>query len=619
MTVILLKVLQMSFEASLLIAVLLFFRVIFRKLPKRFMTALWILAAIRLVIPFGIPSPTSLIPEVSEDWMLHVQVEGYFSDEGRPGIAENNDSGLADLSMETSTNPAHPIQGKSSLSQIYSTDKKSLSGNIIGKVISIWSFLFIIWITGACVLILHFAVSTLRIRNMIHTSRTVSRGVYECSTVQTAFVTGLLFPKIILPSGMTETEKRFVIAHEQMHIRHRDHIGKIAAYLILSVHWFNPFVWAAFICYSRDLEFACDENVTSRQNAAYKKGYASVLLKLSNSGQFFLPTAFGKLSVKTRIKVLLSEKKSSRALYLFAGLAVLVIIVCFMTIPVRSDPVSDPAVSISVACSSNPEHKIQGTENPEENETIEFKGFFYWGVDIVRQKIYRLFYLPDTTLPVQERIFILDPCSVDNYTVLTEGLYSGTFVDIQGALHLSDAYDMKTLSLSSLRIAPEKVIYPDMEIDHETHSYLEEKLGILIIYETEDDAWNCIEERCSPTLSEEMLLFGMTLKLKENHDSEDSLELLCTRDASFEAGRTLETGFVYLIFGETHNFENVCYPGSIIELPPGETSIRLNISENPVLSRVGKEPCKIILQYFSQNPAGKSTSKTISCLISSDN
>ena len=621
MKVVLLKILQMSFEASFLIAVLLLFRIIFRRLPKRFLKALWILAAIRLVLPFGIPSQTSLIPDISGSRMLNVLEERIPSAAATTEIAEKNDSdfsGLPDLSMETAANSSHPVRDKNSLSQSDNIVREAFMARQSGEADTVWRLFFAIWLSGVIVLLLYFAASMLRLRRMIRTARPVSRGIYECSSVRTAFVAGLLFPKIILPPGMTESEKQYLLAHEQMHIRQRDHVGKIVAYLILSVHWFNPLVWAACICYSRDLEFACDENVTFGQSTAYKKGYAAVLLALSDSRRLFLPTAFGELSVKTRIQALLSEKKIGRLLSVFAGLAALAIIVCFMTSPAGINPASDSTAGIPEASDSGPAHDVREAEDKAALETAEYRGTFYWGVNLVKKELYRLFYLPDPTLPVQERIFVLNSGSSDNYTVLTEGLYSGTFVEIQGSLLLSDENDQKTLSLSSLHILPQESVYYLESIDPNTWVYLEEKLGIEIIHETEDDAWNMLEGTCSPTLSEEVQLHGMSLELKENSNSADTLELLCTRDAAFEAGRILEIGFVYLIFEETQGFENICYPESYIERPPGETSICLSISENPVLERVGSEPCKIILQYFSRNPVGKSTVKTISCLTGSD-
>lgn len=53
---------------------------------------------------------------------------------------------------------------------------------------------------------------------------------------------GLFRPKIYLPSTLTETERGYILRHEQYHLRRRDHVVKLLSFLALCVHWFNPLV-----------------------------------------------------------------------------------------------------------------------------------------------------------------------------------------------------------------------------------------------------------------------------------------------------------------------------------------------------------------------------------------
>ncbi|WIV13967.1 M56 family metallopeptidase [Proteiniborus sp. MB09-C3] len=39
-----------------------------------------------------------------------------------------------------------------------------------------------------------------------------------------------------LPANLTETEKPYIIQHEQTHIKRHDHIIKFLAFLVVSVH-----------------------------------------------------------------------------------------------------------------------------------------------------------------------------------------------------------------------------------------------------------------------------------------------------------------------------------------------------------------------------------------------
>jgi len=72
---------------------------------------------------------------------------------------------------------------------------------------------------------------------------------------------GIIKPKIYLPAGLDDTERSYILIHEQTHINRKDYIIKILAFLISSVHWFNPLVWLAFVLMSTDMELSCDEKV----------------------------------------------------------------------------------------------------------------------------------------------------------------------------------------------------------------------------------------------------------------------------------------------------------------------------------------------------------------------
>ena len=54
------------------------------------------------------------------------------------------------------------------------------------------------------------------------------------------FVFGIIRPKIILPVGLAADDTLYIVRHEMIHIRRRDHIVKVLSFAILSFHWFNP-------------------------------------------------------------------------------------------------------------------------------------------------------------------------------------------------------------------------------------------------------------------------------------------------------------------------------------------------------------------------------------------
>ena len=149
---------------------------------------------------------------------------------------------------------------------------------------------------------------------------------------------GLIIPKIYLPIGLSKEERNYILLHEQTHIQRKDHIIKILAFLILSIHWFNPLVWIAFMLMSTDMELSCDERVLREMDEEIediKKPYAKSLLSLA-TGRHILngsPLAFGEGNVKRRIINVLNYKKPVFWVVIVAIIAVVAVSVGLMSNP----------------------------------------------------------------------------------------------------------------------------------------------------------------------------------------------------------------------------------------------------------------------------------------------
>lgn len=118
--------------------------------------------------------------------------------------------------------------------------------------------------------------------------------------LNTPFVLGIFRPRIYIPAGLTPDEESYIVRHEHTHIRRFDHIVKPFAFLVLSIHWFNPLAWLAFVLMSTDMELSCNERVIREMGCNIKKAYSASLLSLA-SGRRILngsPLAFGEGNVK---------------------------------------------------------------------------------------------------------------------------------------------------------------------------------------------------------------------------------------------------------------------------------------------------------------------------------
>jgi hypothetical protein len=99
-----------------------------------------------------------------------------------------------------------------------------------------------------------------------------------------------------------------IIAHEMLHVKLLHSADRIIARLVQIVLWFNPFAY----CYIRSIEenheFEVDRIVAGN---ADKSIYATLLFKLSVSGQSYLMHSFSKVPLKSRIAMLFNKPTSN--------------------------------------------------------------------------------------------------------------------------------------------------------------------------------------------------------------------------------------------------------------------------------------------------------------------
>ena len=120
-----------------------------------------------------------------------------------------------------------------------------------GKPVSLTRMLPWIWLTGVGCMLLYMALSCLRMWAKVRKAPHLYSNVYRCGDFGTPFVLGLFSPRIYLPDGLPEDDLPQVLAHEHCHVRRGDHIVKPLAFLLLSLHWFNPALWLAYVLLGR--------------------------------------------------------------------------------------------------------------------------------------------------------------------------------------------------------------------------------------------------------------------------------------------------------------------------------------------------------------------------------
>ena len=334
MTKVFLYLANRSIRAGFLILAVIGLRFLFRKLPKGPQLLLWAVVALRLAVPFSPESPWSLLPSAepfSSQATINTPLQGY------PSIlqAEN------EIPVPATTEAPHVVTGAAPTTATQPQAGSSASPGATLTVSGLGNpdvFFLIctaVWLLGMAAMIAYGLISYLRLRKKLSVSLRQDGCIYICDEISSPFVLGLFRPRIYLPSDLSQAAKPYVLAHEQAHLRHRDAWWKFFGFLLLSVYWFHPLIWAAYALFCRDLEMACDERAVKGMDDRQRKDYAcTLLLCAAPKGSFSVcPVAFSQNSIKARIKNLLQKKNARLWAGLLALIAALVVILCFATNP----------------------------------------------------------------------------------------------------------------------------------------------------------------------------------------------------------------------------------------------------------------------------------------------
>ena len=191
-----------------------------------------------------------------------------------------------------------------------------------------------IWGAVACLFGIYSAVSYLKLKNQVREAVRI-RGGWECDRIDTAFILGFIRPRIYIPMGMNKQARKHILEHERTHLDKGDHWIKMIGFLALSLHWFNPLVWVAYILLCKDIEMACDERVVQFMELEERKSYSAALIACSSRQMHFAasPVAFGEVNVKKRILSVLNYKKPSFWISLLGVVAFFFVAVCLLTSP----------------------------------------------------------------------------------------------------------------------------------------------------------------------------------------------------------------------------------------------------------------------------------------------
>lgn len=291
------NIIQMSLSASCIIVVSIIIRAAaLDKLPKRLFQLLWLVAVLRLLVPFSFPSKLSIY-NLLDNTPVSTQV--------RPSpINTQKIYGPATLSSDF-----QPLKGM--------THEASP---------------FFIWCIGMALIAIYLIIINVKSRGRFSASLPVHNSYIDqyletncirrkiqvriSDQITTPLAYGLIRPVILFPSSFDFTEQaklHYILTHEFLHIRRFDLIKKIILQATICIHWFNPLVWVMYILANRDIELACDEGVLGKIGKKAYANYAMALITMQeNKKGAACVNYFSRYAIKERITSIMKYKKASK-------------------------------------------------------------------------------------------------------------------------------------------------------------------------------------------------------------------------------------------------------------------------------------------------------------------
>lgn len=301
------SILNLSIASTWIVLAILIVRLLLIKVPKRITSFLWGILGLRLILPSSFKSILCLIPSMET-------IPEIFASYGQAIYGT--------WTVYTGINSVDNI--------IEAPYKWDFDPTVAARHCSY------LWIIVMAFLLIYGVVSYIRIASKLRASVFDHDNVYYCDNIKSPFVFGIIRARIYVPFGLSDEELRFVIAHENAHIKRRDYLWKPLGFVLLAINWFNPFLWISYFLLCYDTEKACDEQVVANLDFDGRKSYANVLLNCSffKRSSMIYPVAFGEMCLRSRIKAVLRYKSPTTFKKLVSTALCVVLCICFLSDPI---------------------------------------------------------------------------------------------------------------------------------------------------------------------------------------------------------------------------------------------------------------------------------------------
>lgn len=333
-------VLELSYAGTWVIAAVIALRCLLYRLPKKFSYILWAIPGIRLLFPISF----------SGIW----------------GFLEKAEGTESRIMVPQAVKIVHNMV-KTGEQGIHADKLTFIETHTTSFFPSLWDIAGAIWIAGMAFLAGYEVYCFFRLKKQLCISVKWKENIYFADGIIMPFVLAGFPDKIYLPSGLKKEECSYILLHEKIHVKRKDSLFKLLAFLVLCIHWFNPAVWLGMYLFTRDMEMSCDEAAVAGLGQVGKKGYAEDLLRFAagRGKQFQCLVKFGEKGVKKRIMNLYQKKTKTKCALVLGS--VLVIAAAAVLLPdfLGQNP---KKVSGEAHIEANSEKKLEGLAEKEKTE-----------------------------------------------------------------------------------------------------------------------------------------------------------------------------------------------------------------------------------------------------------
>lgn len=392
-------------SGSITAIMVLLIKLVFRnKISPKIHFSLWLILAVRLLLPVFPASPFSF-----QNFMPFMQTQNALSyvqpAEVEPYIPQNSADVNTVDKQESQSVPKIPqgTQNKETAvkpPEVQQNTTKSAENVSNTAIIKPENVIFTVWAVGCGAALIYFVAVYLIFRRKVKTAdpcvqAEIIKIFDDCKknvhvkreiplknleNVRPMLV-GLIRPQILFSKETEKDRLEYIFTHELCHYKHGDIFYTFLSVFFVCLYWYNPIIWFCQREFRRDLEILCDRNVVEK--IGNKKDYAAVLLSEALTQKRFYPLTtsmcHGKSEIAKRLRFMAEFKKMNAVTVFVLVISLSVVCAgcltdCEPPLPNDNVAVTEPQTQPNKSDESNGTTDVEQTTLPEKIPEPPLKG-----------------------------------------------------------------------------------------------------------------------------------------------------------------------------------------------------------------------------------------------------